>query len=310
MPSPGGYRDREKVRRTTRPGDAARRSIGASAEQPDGTTVTEFGDQLMVRYLSGANADSLLVPAGDTARQRVRALLAGVYQPRLLKVEAVDGVTVTGKRFQVQVVQPLTARGVWEKLVPAPERAMATVEVPALSRTCWIDMVLETTVTVRVSATSALLDDVASEDVSGLPQADFIARFAFLNLPDLMKAARVSTYEELQAEFPHLYRLHYAAPPAYDPADPAAKRTYRLRVSVLFFPTLDLAGAMRRLARARHAVNSVLPRPDGYEGGDLLASSAWLAVFPDAAIGNDTPTRDEISSLLAAEQVVAAFETV
>jgi hypothetical protein len=264
----------------------------------------------MVRYLDPTNVDKLLVPTGDTTRQRVRALLASVYQPQLLKVEAVDSVTVVSTRFQVPVVQRVTARGTWERLVPAGERALATVEVPSLEQIWFIDVALETTVSVRVSVTAAFLDGVATEDVSGLSQQNFVAKFAFLDLAGLMKAAKVSSYQELQADFPRLYRMHYADPPVYDPNDPAARRTYRLKVSALVFPTLELAAALRQVSRTRRAVDSVLPHPDGYEGGDLLGSTAWLAVFPDSAIGQNTPTRNEISALFGAENVVAAFETV
>jgi hypothetical protein len=272
--------------------------------------VTDFVDELMIHYLDPANVDKLLVPTGDTARQRVRALLASVYRPELLKVEAVDGITVDEARFQVPVIQHVTARGTWERLVPAGERALATVEVPSLEQISWVDLSLNTTVSVRVSVTAAFLDGVTTEDVSGLSQQSFLAKFAVLDLPGLMKTAHVSTYQELQADFPRLYRLHYADPPAYDPNAPEARRTYRLRVSALVFPTLELADALRQLARTRRAVDSVLPHPDGYEGGDLLGSSAWLAIFPDSAVGQNTPTRNEISALLGAENVVAAFETV
>jgi hypothetical protein len=273
--------------------------------------VTDFADQLMVRYLDPANVDALLVPPADTTRQRIRALLAGVYQPQLLTVEAVDQVTVKGTRFQVPVIEPVTANGTWDRVIPPPaERAMATVELPSLAQTFWLDLMLEAIVAVRVSSSAALLDAVGSEDVSTLSQQDFVAKFAFLDLPGLMKSAGVGTYQELQADFPRLYKLHYAEPRAYDPADPAAARTYRLRVAALFFPTLDLVGALRQLARTRRAVDAVLPHPGGYEGGDLLSASAWLAVFPDGAVGGGTPTRDEITALLGADRFVAAFETV
>jgi hypothetical protein len=269
-----------------------------------------FADQLLVRYLDPAKVAALLVPPGDAARQRIRALLASVYRPQLLTVEAVDQVTVNATQFQVPVIEPVTATGTWDRVIPPPaERAMATVELPSLAQTFWLDLMLEVIVAVRVSSTAAILDAVSSEDVSGLSQPDFVARFAFLDLPGLMKAARVSTYQELQADFPRLYKLHYADPPAYDPGDPAAVRTYRLRVCALFFPTLDLVGALRQLARTRRAVDAVMPHLAEYEGGDLLSASAWLAVFPDGAVGGGTPTRDEITALLGANRFVAAFET-
>jgi hypothetical protein len=272
--------------------------------------VTELADQLMLRYLDPANVNALLVPPADATRQRIRALLASVYQPKLLTVQAVDDVKVTATRFQVPVAEQVTARGRWERLIPSPEQALATVEIPALAQTCWLDMTLEVVVTVRVSSSLAPLDAVASQDVSELSEQDFLAKFAFLDLPGLMQAAKVTSFAALQADFPRLYKLHYADPPAYDPSDPAARRTYRLPVSALFFPTLDLAQALRQLIRARRAVEAVFPHPDGYEGGDLLAASAWLAIFLASAVGAGTPTQAQITALLGADRFVAAFETV
>jgi hypothetical protein len=171
-------------------------------------------------------------------------------------------------------------------------------------------MALETTVSARVSAASAPLDMVTATDVSELSQQDFLAKFQFLDLAGLMATAGVSTYQELQADFPHLYRLHYATPAPYNPDDPAARRSYKLHIAVLFFSALDLQAALRQMAQARRAVDAVWPQPSEYEGGDLLASSAWIGVFPSSvfAPGLTPITQAEVSALSAAQGWVAAFE--
>lgn len=274
--------------------------------------MTAFADQLMIRYMDPANVDLLLVPQGDATRQRAQALLGSVYEPRLLTVQSLDLITVTAKSFQVPVLEPMPFNGTWEKILPQSERSLISFDLPAIAQTDWIDMALETTVTARVSATSAPLDTVASEDVSELSQQDFVAKFQFLDLAGLMASAQVSTYQELQADFPRLYHLHYAAPAPYNPNDPAAQRTYKLRVSVLFFSSLDLQGALRQVAQSRRAVDAVWPQPSEYEGGDLLASSAWIGVFPDSVFDPKTTpiTQDEVAALFAAQGWVAAFENL
>lgn len=164
--------------------------------------MTGFDDQLMIRYIDPANVDLLLVPQGDTTRQRAQALLASVYEPRLLTVQSLDSISVTAKSFQVPVVEPAGVNGTWEKVIPQSERSLINFDMPAIAQTNWIDMALEATVSARVSATSAPLNAVSSEDVSELSQQDFLAKFQFLNLAGLMAAAGVSTYQELQADFP------------------------------------------------------------------------------------------------------------
>lgn len=273
--------------------------------------VTSFADQLMVRLLDPADVQALLVPPADTGKQRIRTLLAGVYRPELLEVEAVDEVTVSATRFQVPVVEPARANGLLDQLSPSPgSRTQLSVELPALADPLWLDLMIDAVVRVRVSSSAALLAGVAADDVCALSEPDFVARFEFLDLPALMAAAGAHTYPELQARFPQLFKLHYADPPVYDPDDPAVLRTYRLRVSTLFFPTLDLVEALRRLTRTRRALDAAEPTRAEYEGGAVLGASAWLAVFPDDAIGAGTPTRAQIEALFGADNVVAAFETV
>lgn len=273
--------------------------------------MSDFADQLMIRYLTPANLQLLLVPAADANLDRVRSLLASVYDMRFLKVEEVDSIEVRSKFYQVPLVQPVDVRGSWEKVLPNTERTTALFTVPALEQTDWIDMELETKISVKVSITSAALDMISSEDVSELTQAAFVAKFAFLNLNDLMRSVGVSTFPELKADFPRLYHLHYSQPPQYDPNDPSVIRTYPIRVSVLFFPTLDLQGALRQLNTGRDALNSIRPHPEGFEGGDMLSSSAWMGVFPDSAFGAAvTPiTKAQVTSLFAADRLVAAFDT-
>jgi hypothetical protein len=269
-----------------------------------------FADALMARYLDPAAVGLLLVPAADTTRQRARELLASVYEPRLLTVEAVDSITVIATSFQVPLIEPVRVSGTWEKIVPQSERSLLTVDLPAVAQTDWIDMVLETTISVRVASAAAPFDGVTAEDVSELSQQDFLAKFQFLDLPAMMAAAKVSTYQELQAEFPRLYNLHHPAPPAFDPNDPRARRTYALRVSVLFFPTLDLQAALRQMAKSSRAFDAAWPQPSEYEGGDLRAASAWIGVFPTAAFNQPGTSinQDQVSALFAAQRWVAAVE--
>jgi hypothetical protein len=86
--------------------------------------MSSFADQLMIRYMDPANVDLLLVPAADATRQRAKALLASVYEPRLLTVQSLDSITVTAKSFQVPVLEPVSVNGTWEKVIPQSERSV------------------------------------------------------------------------------------------------------------------------------------------------------------------------------------------
>ncbi|MGA5823981.1 hypothetical protein ACPC54_39815 [Kitasatospora sp. NPDC094028] len=275
-----------------------------------------FSDQLMIRYLNPQLVHDLLAPPAPTTpttppappdRTLLRNLLTTVYEPGVIEIRSVDAVAVERTDFQVPLGAPTTVRGSWEKLLPDTAQSRAVLEIPPVGPPLWIDMALDTVVTSQVALTEGALASFDSANLAGLTRDEFVARFAFLDLPDLMNRAGVATFAELQAQFPRLYRLHYATPPPG-----AAGREFRLRISALFFPDLDLEGALRRLARSRQALDDSSPRPDEYDGGALLAASAWLAVFPAAALGlpGAPGTQQQVTDLLHAAGFGAAFETV
>ena len=248
--------------------------------------MTAIADQLMIRYMDPANVDLLLVPLADATKQRAQALLASSYGPRLLTVQSLDSISSSpGELARSPVVEPTTVNGTWEKVLPQSERSLISFDLPAIDQTGWIDMALETTVSVRVSATSAPLNMVASTDVSELSQQDFLAKFQFLDLSGLMATARVSTYQELQADFPRLYRLHYATPAPYNPDDPAARRSYKLRIAVLYSSRAWICKRpCARWRRPGRAVDAVWPQPSEYEGGDLLCIECLDWRVPDQRV--------------------------
>ncbi|MFJ7073480.1 hypothetical protein [Streptomyces sp. NPDC098781] len=267
-----------------------------------------FADRLMIRYQDPVKLDELLVPLDDAGMTRIKTLLAAVYEPGVLEVRSTGAPLVTARHFQVPVTVPLTVRGSWEKVLPAAERARTDFEIPSTTPAHWIDLALDMFVPTQVAPTSGALEAIGSETVARLTEDDFVAKFGRTGLDELLRLTGAADFRELQANSARLYELRYADPPPFDPAAPA--RRFRLRVSVLFFADFDLAAALRRLVSSRHAVEQVSARPDAYDGGELLAASAWLAVFPAPPRTPDpaSVTEEQVSDVLAAEGFVAAFE--
>lgn len=244
-----------------------------------------FTDGLMLRYLRPANVKALLLPATDPERERLRSLFASVYDPSFLDVRTVESVDVVRTEFQSAVHASLSLHGSWDKSIPTTEQARATVEIPATPQVHWIDMSLETVVAVKAAPAGGLL---ASAD------AEAWAAAGGAGAP--------------QGEFERPYQLQYEDPPPFDPAAPA--RRLPLRVSTLFFDRLDLVDALRRLSQAKRAVDAASPQPEVHDGGTMLASSAWLAVFPATATDEPSQATEQlVGDLLATQGFVAVFET-
>ncbi|MGW6534756.1 hypothetical protein ACWGBV_00770 [Streptomyces sp. NPDC055051] len=245
-----------------------------------------FTDDLMLRYLVPDHVTSLLVPATDPQRDRVRSLLVSVYDPASLAIRSVESVEVVHQEFQTAVHASIAVRGSWDKTLPLTEQARATVEIPANPAVHWIDMALETVVVVKAAPADSLLASVEAEAAWTTPEG---------------APPRQDAYERP-------YGLRYAEPPPFDPTAPA--RSLPLRVSALFFDRLDLADALRRLSQAKRAVDAASPRPAAQDAGTPLASSAWLAVFPATATDEPSRTTEQlVGDLLATQGYVAAFET-
>jgi hypothetical protein len=273
--------------------------------------VSGFADRLMVRYLTDANVDQLLVPAGDSTRARMQQLLGGVYEMRDLTVREVVSVKVDGRQFQAPLVEQPEIRGSWERIHPQSERTLASFATSAFARVTWIGMALDALVEVRVEVTEAALEKVESEDLSDVTSiADLQARFLFVDVNDLMAKSGVTTLQQLKSEFPRLFRLRFAQPPQYNPADPATLRKYRLRVCALFSEDLDLEKMLQTVKAARRASEAAYPHVSDFEGGDLRAGSAWIVVFPTSALTATSPLATEVTALFAADGIVAAFENV
>lgn len=271
--------------------------------------MSEFSDRLMVKFLEPAKVLALLTPPSDPSRSRVRRLLESVYEFGDLIVHEVDSVTVQRTELQVPVTVPVDLHGTWEKYFPQSERAFATVSAPRLSRTRWVAMRLQTRVTVKVEVAAGAFERLVHADLSDVATlAEFEARFMFIDVQGFMAQAGVSTFQELKRHLPQLLELHFADPPAFDPADPAAKRTLPLTVCAQFFPTVDLEGALRQIKASRQAVDATLPREEAPDGGEAMASCAWMAVFPANAQPPGTLTVAEVERLFRHESTVAVFE--
>lgn len=69
---------------------------------------------------------------------------------------------------------------------------------------------------------------------------------------------------------------------------------------------------MRRLVQSRNALDLTRPRPEEYDGGELLAASAWLAVSPPVPLESDQPAviEKQVSDLMSPEDFVAALEDI
>jgi hypothetical protein len=269
--------------------------------------VSDFADALMLKYMTPAKVTSLLMPQSDPQRLRLRQLLQAVYEMRFLTVRQIDGVEVVRKDYQVSLRTAGEVRGQRQQVIPDTQRFSATLTAP--DKTAWIGMELDTKVSARVAIEAGALESIASEDLSDVGSlADFQARFQFIDLPAFMRQAGVTSLQELKDVFPQQVQLIYGDPPAYDPNDPAARRTFRLTIASLFMPALTIEGAMREAKVARDAAAALRPTVGESNGAEIQGPAAWLVIFPKASLPSTGPSEANIRSVFASSGLVVAFE--
>jgi hypothetical protein len=271
--------------------------------------MSDFADQLMLKYMTPANVTALLLPQGDPQRLRIRQLLQSVYEMRFLTVREVDAVDVLRKEYQLSLREPSDVRGTLEKVLPDAERYFGSFTAPQLGPLSWVAMELDTKVSVRVEITAGALEQIASEDLSPITTlADFQSKFQFIDLPAFMSEAGVATVQELKEVFPRQFRLSFAQPPPYDPNDPAARRTFRLTICALFLPELKVEEALREAKLSRRVAQVAMPTVGEVDGNEVLGPNAWMVVFPKSSLSPTGPSEASYRAVFAAEGVVAAFE--
>lgn len=136
--------------------------------------------------------------------------------------------------------------------------------------------------------------------------AEFEAKFRYFDLAGYLARHHITTVEELKGAYRHLLgEIRLAAPPPFDPADPAHQRRVPLELAVLVRSTVDLTEALRsaRLVRDLAERGTAYGRAAG--AWEVHAPLAPVLVFPAAAVAASGVPEAVLVSFFAAQDVLA-----
>jgi len=250
-----------------------------------------------------------VVPPDDTARTRIRALLAEVYRLPDAAVHDVAGVSVQSVTCQQPLFPQVQRIGNWMQTIPAHTRTDFTIEGNDHDSPQWMDVDARLTVDTVLAIDPGEVESWRIGDVGDFATLDeFRAKFTYFDLDAFLAEHHISTVDQLKEAFHYLRgEIRLKPAPPFDPAAPANGRRFPLRVAVLVRDTIDITAALRDV----RLVASACQRESGFQGGldvaEATAACAPLLVFPAAAVPATGLPQAQLSDFFARQGAVAAF---
>jgi hypothetical protein len=196
--------------------------------------------------------------------------------------------------------------------------------MPRFGRLDWVDVAFDAVLNTKVHKLVAPLQSVTVESLeqrlSGVTSiADLRAKLLILYAPSVVDAIfaklRISTLEDFKQQRHLFIELVGAAPPAFDPNDPAAQRNYTVSLRVKIVDGFDVAGALQsaKLCSSILEREAISESPDGVE---RIKPYAFLTLFADSAVTDTSlpgqtaaQAKTAVRALFNAERMFAQFIT-
>jgi hypothetical protein len=272
--------------------------------------MSDFVDQLMVKYSDPANLKALFSPPADVGYTRLKALFAALFDLPFASLHDVQSVDVLGTEFQRPFFPQRRTIGTWTQTIPNHTRTDVLYEGSDGFAAEWIDLsaLLTTTVVLQVDAggiESARVGDIGTFTTL----AEFKAKFRYFDLDAFMAAHGFTTVDQVKAAYQYLLaEITFKAPPPFDPNNPANTRRFEVHLAVLLRDALDLGAALRGAKLARTAIDQTLAFRREEQEAEVRTAYAPVVIFPAASVVAPY-TVDALTKFFSTENVLALFVT-
>ncbi|MBU2670207.1 hypothetical protein KOI35_42575 [Actinoplanes bogorensis] len=261
--------------------------------------MSAFGDALMRKLHAPGGVEDLLFPAGAVRLARVRQLLGLLHSLPAAIVHDVVKLEATGLVFQRPLFR--ARRMIGTRVRTQPDHAHTDVRLDERDGGGppeWIDLSVRLHVTVVLELDSAAVESIALGDVGEYDTLEeFRGKFRYLDLDGYLARHHVTTVDELKRSYRHLLGdIRLAAPPAFDPADPANQVSRTLDLAVLARDDADLTGALRQARLVADLAERAIAYPH-----ETNAALAPVLVFPDTVGIPD----EELAAFFSDQDVLA-----
>ncbi|MEU1167396.1 hypothetical protein ACIPX0_09860 [Streptomyces sp. NPDC090075] len=270
--------------------------------------MSAFGDRALLALSDPAALGALLSPTGGSGDQRVRTMLASVYDLSAVRLDTITDARVREIALQRPLFPTGRQDGAWSQLVPSYARTELTLTVPEPTRPVWIDLRATVDVTLVAEIDPAGAESVVARAFDDFATFDeFRARFTFFDLDAFLTEHGISTVKELKDAFHYVVaEIQLRTPPPFDPDDPANTHTLPVTLAAVVVDPFDLAGGLRATRLVREAARPLTgPVPAGLPAEATEAYATALVIAADGL--PDGLAAADVERLCAAEGVVSLF---
>lgn len=271
--------------------------------------MSTFTDKAMLNLSDPAQLRELVDPAADTTHQRVRQLFAMVYALPFATLNGVASVDVLTTEFQHPLFPPRTMAGTWTQTVPSHTRTDVVYEGRDGLTPEWVDLAARLALTVVLQIDPGQVESILLADIGEFASvAEFQAKFRYFDLDAFMAEHRLTTVDELKRAYRYLLgEVKLAAPPAFDPADPANQRRFELDLAILIRDGIDVMACLRDARLVRELLERTLPYRREIGEAQVRTPFAPVLLLPADAIAATGFTQPQLEAFFAAQDVLAVF---
>jgi hypothetical protein len=220
------------------------------------------------------------------------------------------------RAYKTPAFEILRVKGTDERITPNSQRVQIFREWSRLGRIDWVDVSLDVILNAKVQTLIAPLQSVTITkleqklgSVSSLE--DLRTKLSVLYAPSIVDAIfaklNITTFADFEVQKHLFVEFVGAAPPAFDPNDPAATRSFTISLRVKIADGFDVAGALQAAKLCRSVLDTAAtsqPPP----GAEQPFPFVLITLFAAAAVTDTSIPGKNAAQAMTAVQALFANE--
>ncbi|HUC72328.1 MAG TPA: hypothetical protein VMS01_14160 [Stellaceae bacterium] len=280
--------------------------------------MSEFVDATLLRFSQDPFVAGLLNGLGLTA------IFNATFDATDIALQSVALGPISARSYKVPAFETVRSIGTDERTMPDAQRVQKERVVPRSGRLEWVDVAFDVVLNTKVQTLVGPLQSVNSQTLEqklgGVTSiADLRTKLLALYAPSIVDAlfaeTSISTFDDFERQRHLFIELIGAAPPPFDPNDPAAARDFTVSVAVKITDGFDVSGALQAAKLCRSILEHEVIRGP-LAGVERTVPYALVTIFADAAVTDTSlpgltaaQAKTEVGALFAGERMFAQFIT-
>ena len=278
--------------------------------------MSAFVDSTLLRFAQDTFVSDLLNGLGALA------IFNSMFSAADISVQSATIGPIAPRSYKIPAFETVRSNGTDERIVPSTERVRKNRAFPRFGRLDWIDVAFDATIHTKVAQLVAPLQSVTSTtleaELGGVSSLDdlrtkLLALYAPSVVDDFFAKSQISTFDDFARQRHLFIQLVGAAPPAFDPNDPAASRDFTVSMRVKVVDGFDVAGSLQAAKLCRDIIEHEAS-VNAIDGVDRTTSVAMVTLFQDSAVTDTSlpgmtaaAAKTAVQTLFAGEQMFAQF---